>query len=111
MIFKDHPLKDIVAALQAHADVLAKAHHDYLVKEAERKWFDARLVIEASGKSHAERLTTAQASDASLEFHKVLARLESIYHFHKLKHDVLDKEYFAQAQALKLDEGLIKKQV
>lgn len=97
--------------LEAQAVVLSRARDLYLAKDAERKNFEAKLIDSASGKSHAERVIKAQATDAWLKFHKELARLTSVWEFQKLKYEILDKEWLAQYLTLKSDEGLIKRQV
>jgi hypothetical protein len=99
------------AILEQQARVLSKAKHRFLVKEAERKHFEAKLIQAASGRSHAERLINAQATEDWLRFQKDLARKEAIFDFQKLKYDLLDKEWLAQYQANKLDDSLIKRQV
>lgn len=81
-----------------------------MAKEAEKRHYEARLIKEALGKSHAERVMNAQAEPAWFEFHKSLARLEAVFEHRKLEHEVLNKEYLAQYANLKLDGSLIRKQ-
>lgn len=110
MNFTANPLTPILSALEAQNHVLGKVRNDYLSKEAERRNYEARLVKEAMGKSHAEKVMNAQSMDEWLGFHKSLARLEAIYEFQKLKFTVLEKEWQSQYLCLKLDAGLIRKQ-
>lgn len=105
----DHPLRPILDAYEAHCAVLSKARYEFLSLEAERKSVEARLIKEAMGKSHAEKLMNAQAESAWLEFHKRLARVEAVFEHRKLEHEVLDKEYLAQYSALKLDQSMIRR--
>lgn len=90
--------------------MLGKARYRYLVMEAERKHFEACLIRDASGKSHAERVNVAQANGSWVIFHKKLARREAVYEFQKLKYEILDKEWLAQYLELKTDEGLVRRQ-
>lgn len=105
-----HPLESEVDALTHQNDQLGIARNDYLAREAERKHFEATLIAKAEGKSHAERVVNAQATQEWLKFHKELARAEAVYEFQKLKYDVLDKEFQAAYLQLKMDGPLIKKQ-
>jgi hypothetical protein len=103
------PLDPITRALDEQNNVLGKARNDYLAKEAERKNFEAKLVSGAAGKSHAERLINAQATEDWLKFAKELARLEAIYEFQKFRYEIMDKEWLAQYASMKLDERTIKR--
>jgi len=102
-------LREILEKIDAHIDVLSRARFNYLSKEAERKHFEARLIASAKGKSHAERVVGAQASEEWRKFQVDLAKLESVYHFELLKHEVLDKEFLAQHLTLKIDNSTIKR--
>jgi hypothetical protein len=102
-------LGDIVEACNKQNDTLGIARNNYLTKEAERKHFEATLVRDAQGKSHAERLINAQATEAWATFAKELARLEAIFEFQKLKYDVLDKEFQAAYLQAKHDAPIIRK--
>lgn len=103
-------LHTVLTKLERQCEVLGIARNDYLSKESERKHFEAKLIKEARGKSHAERVTEAQSLDLWLEFHKKLARLEAIYEFQKLKFEVLSKEYQAIYLELKIEHQVIQKQ-
>lgn len=109
MDLRNNPLRDILDVLYKQNDSLGKARNAYLLKEAERKHFESTLISLAVGKTHAEKSTRAQACDEWLDFHKALAKLESVYEFQKLKSEILSKEYQAQYLALKLDADLIKR--
>lgn len=98
------PLDQATENLHLQNKVVGKARDLFLVKEAERKHFEASLIQGSKGSSHAERTINAQATSDWLEFHKALARLESLYEFEKFKLLILDKEYFAQYQQLKMDD-------
>jgi hypothetical protein len=104
-----HALDHEVDTYSLQVEKYAVARNNYLSKKAERDHFESCLVKAAEGKSQAERVMNAQATTAWLEFHKELARLEAIMDFHKLKLDVLDKEYQAAYLQQKLDEKQIKR--
>lgn len=99
----DSELGEIQAKLWKQNDVLGKARNAYLAKEAERKYFEANLILNAPGKSMAERRIVAESSLAYLEFHQALARLEAIFRFQELKMQVLDKEFQAIYLSYKID--------
>lgn len=109
MNFKSNPLSDLITALYGMNEILSKARHAFLEKEAEKKHFEALLTKTAEGKSHAEKSMNAQAKESWAAFHKDLARLESIYEFQRLKFSVLEKEYQANYIQIKLDADLMKK--
>lgn len=108
-IFRSNPLQDLITALSLQNEILGRARAQYLSLEAIRKFEEASLVKVAPGKSHAEKLVNAQATQVWLAFHKKLARAEAIYEFQRLKFTVLEKEYQACYLGLKLDAGIIKK--
>lgn len=103
-------LDEIREKLEAHNVVLGRARDLYLAKEAERKHFEATMIMQASGKSHAERVVAAQSKQEWKTFHVELARLESVYEFQKLQHEIINKEWLAEHLERKLTEPLIRKQ-
>lgn len=105
-----NPLSPILALLEAQCDILGKARNEYLGAEAERKHVEAKMVKEALGKSHAEKVVNAQATYEWMEFHKRLARLEAVYEFQKLKFTVIQADWQSQYLVLKLDASIIRKQ-
>jgi hypothetical protein len=105
---KESPLAHLTKALSEQNVFVGKARHKYLSKEAERKTFEARLIQESNGKSHAERLINAQATEYWLDFAKALARLEAVYEFEKFKLTILDREYQAQYLELKDNERQLR---
>ena len=107
----DEQLAKRLNALTKQNDLLSKARGAYLLKEAERKNFEATLIKDAPGKSHAEKTNAAQALAFWRQFHKELAILENDYEFQKLKYEILDKAYLAEHLSLKLDSSEIKRQV
>lgn len=107
---QDNPLYHVISMLHKQNETLGKARDQYLAMEAERKHFESSLMLKGAGTSVAERKVMAEASDKWLEFHKALARLESVYKFQEFKMSILEKEYQAQYLALKLDNSLIKKE-
>lgn len=111
MEFKSHPQSEVISHLNTLNDQLGAARNAFLLKDAEKDHFEATLIIEAVGKSNAERVIQAQARIEWLEFHKELARLEAAYEFLKLKFRVLEHEFQSQYLETKLNEELIKKQV
>lgn len=104
------PTEAAVTALEFQNDVLKLSRERYLLKEAERKHFEARIVSNSPGKSHAERVINAQAQESWFTFQSELARLESDYEFQRLKFNLLEKSWHNAYQDAKLGEGLIRKQ-
>lgn len=100
----------LIKALHAQNKTLSMARFNYLTKEAERKHYEATEVRQAEGKSHAEKVTIAQGSEAWLTFHCELARLESRYQFELLKFKVMEFEFQAQYLSQKQDGKEIKRQ-
>jgi hypothetical protein len=98
------PLDSVIEALSEQNVIVGRARNAYLAKESERKTFESRLIQAAEGKSQAEKLMNAQATDEWLEFSKALARLEAVYEFEKFKLTILDREYQAQYLEIK-DNG------
>jgi len=105
----DPNLSSLLDKMERQCEVLGRARNDYLAMEAERKHFEARLVQLAEGKSQAEKVTNAQASEDYLEFHKKLARLLAVFEFQKLKFEVLDREFWAVYGAHKSEDRMIRK--
>lgn len=101
------PLIELLTKLEGHNEVLAIARGKYLAKEAQRKYEEARLVKEAVGKSHAEKVTLAQSSKEWLIFHRELSQLESDYQYELFKHEILKLEYQARYLLQKQDGDLI----
>lgn len=109
-ICRSNPLDDILKQLDKQCEVLGKARNVYLGLEVEKRYLEANLVIQAPGKSHAEKVTNAQGSVEWLEFHKRLARAEAVFEFQKLKYDVLSKEWQSRYLEMKLDGAMLGKQ-
>lgn len=111
MIFKQHPLSDVVGALNKMADRMEEVMRGHGRLEAEKKHFFATLVIKHSGPntSHAQAVTRAEASKEWLEFSLQLEEAARKLRFHEMKNRVLEKEYQSQYITLKLDQGLIGK--
>ncbi len=108
----DSELKKIILMLQTQNDVLSRARYEYLTKEAERKHFEARLVMAEAGiekQSHALSLSKAQASDTWLKFQQDLAKLQSVFEFQKLKYEILDKEFLAVYGTMKIEAQTISR--
>jgi preprotein translocase subunit Sec63 len=96
--------------LTAQNGKLRDARNAYLLKEAERKHFEARIVKNSVGKSHAEKMINAQATVEWLNFQKELAVFEGAYEFEKLKYEILNMAWTSEYGTYKIEEGLIKKQ-
>lgn len=109
MSYKSNVFTDLTDNLYKMNEVLGKARNDYLSKEAERKHFEANLVLKAPGSSMAERKAYAEADLAYLEFHQALARLEAVYKFQELRFEIIRKEWDGWYLTHKLDGVLIKK--
>ncbi len=107
----DAQLKECIERLDAQNDVLGKARFDFLTKDAEKKHFEATLIQRSEGKSHAEKSVNAMATSEWREFHKDLARLESVFEFQKLKWEILDKCFLATYATFKIEEKLIRRQL
>ena len=105
----DRQLAERLNALTKQNARLRDARNAFLLKDAERKHFEARMVQSAGGKSHAERTVNAQAHPEWLEFQRELAALQGAYEFEKLKYEILDKAYLAEHATFKIEEGLIKR--
>lgn len=110
MNFHSNPLKPLLEALDQMNDILGKARAEYLALEAERKHFEACMIRDALGKSHAEKVTNAQAHIDWPIFQLKLARAEAVYEFQKLKFSVIEKNWQSEYLCLKLDNAVIKKQ-
>ena len=104
------PLQQALANLDALNDALGRSRNDYLIQESSRKHFEAKLILAAQGKSHAERLVNAQASNEWIDFSQDLARAESKYEHLKLKFQILEKTWLSVHLETKLDQGVIHKQ-
>jgi hypothetical protein len=110
MNFPSNSLGPILTQLECHNEVLGKARAEYLALEAERKHHEAMLIQSSPGKSHAEKVTNAQANPEWPEFQLRLARAEAVYEFQKLKFTIMEKEWQSEYLCMKLDGSVIKKQ-
>lgn len=98
--------------LQIQNDTLGRARYEYLSKEAERKHFEATLVMREAGidkQSHALSLTKAQASLEWVNFQRELAKLQAVFEFQKLKYEILDKEFLAVYGTMKIEAQTISR--
>lgn len=105
----DSQLQLCIDRLNKQNESLGKDRNAFLLKEAERKHFEATLIQNAEGKSHAERTTNAQATEEWLSFHKDLARRQSVFEFQKLKFEILDKEFWAEYGSAKAEDKIIRR--
>jgi hypothetical protein len=105
----DQELADRLNNLNKQNELLTKARGLYLLNEASRKTFEANLIKNAEGKSHAEKTINAQSTEEWNSFHLTLADLENKYEFEKLRYDILDKAFQAQYLSAKLDADTIKR--
>ncbi len=110
MNFHSNPLHSILEALDALNATLGVDRNAYLALEAEKKHKEAVLIQAAVGKSHAEKVTNAQASMEWLSFQKALNRALAVYEFQKLKFSIMEKSWQSEYLILKLDGAVIKKQ-
>ena len=60
----DRALAERLNNLNAQNEILKQVRGVYLLKEAERKHFEAEQIRHSDGKSHAERTINAQATPA-----------------------------------------------
>ena len=106
----DRQLAERLNSLTRQNGVLAKKRAAFLLKDAERKHFEAKLIRAAEGRSHAEKTVNAQATNEWREFQVALADLEASFEFEKLKFEILEKAWLAEYATYKIDERVIKKQ-
>lgn len=106
----DRELATRLNNLNTQNEMLKSARLAYLLKEAERKHFEAQLIASAEGKSNAEKTINAQATKDWAEFQQELAVLQNAFEFEKLRYDILDKAFQAEYLSAKLDAETIKRQ-
>lgn len=100
----DRQLAERLNNLSMQNEVLFKARSAYLLMEARRKHFEAKMIRAADGKSQAEKTVSAQAAKEWLDFHLKLSELESQFEFEKTKYEILDKAYLAEYATFKSEE-------
>lgn len=105
----DQALQDCINRLYVQNDVLGLVRNQYLEVESTRKHYEAKMINKASGKSHAERLVNAQASEEWRQLSLNISYLEGSFEFNKLKLEVLNKEYLALYLSLKIDSEVMRK--
>jgi hypothetical protein len=103
------PLEVATQALELHLDVLIASRVPYNLKLAEKKWLENKLIRDASGKSHAEKVTNAYASETWREFSLELADLENRYQEAVLRHEVLKADYQTKYLLHKETEAQIRR--
>lgn len=103
-------LSNLLLLLDKQNGILGESRFKYLSMEASRKHFEAKLINKAQGKSTVEKTTVAQSTDEWLKFQQDLARLESIYEFHRLKFSIMEKAWQSEYLTSKLDGSMIGKQ-
>jgi uracil-DNA glycosylase len=108
---RKHALEEIVNILNEQTVAVGIARAAYFAKKAEKRNLEARLKKAALGRSQAEKVMLADATDEWLQFEKRLNRLEAEYDFQRDKLEVLNKEYQAQYLEIKDHERAIRKQV
>lgn len=104
-----NPLEAATQRLEFQLDVLKAARTPYKLKQAQKKHIEHRLIRDALGKSHAERVTNAYASQLWEEFAMDLARLEDTYEHELLKFEVLKVDYQTKYLLMKEETEQIKK--
>lgn len=110
MDFHSNPLGGLLDMLDKQNMVLGEARARYLSLEAPRKHEEAKLIKRAPGKSHAEKMTNAQAEPEWAELQLNVSKAEAEYEFEKLKFSILEKSWQSSYLDLKLDGSVIKKQ-
>ncbi len=105
----DRELADRLNNLNAQNDRMKQAEGEYRFKEAERKSFEAGLILSSTGKSHAEKSTQAQADQRWHEFQTDLAQLETEFNFQRRRYDILMNAFYAELNTFKREDELIKK--
>jgi hypothetical protein len=102
-------LEEILSKLSEQNDLLKIVRSKYLAAEACRKHYEARMIAIALGKSNAEKLVNAQATESWRKQAVAIASLESDFEFERLKFSILEREYQAVYFTLKLDSETIRK--
>lgn len=103
------PLEEATKRLEEQLDVLKAIRTPYKLNLAYKKHLENKLIRDAVGKSHAERVTHAYASEEWRVFIIKLARLEDRYDHESLKFDVLKTDYQTRYLLHKESEEQIKK--
>lgn len=103
------PLEAATMKLEFQLDVLKDVRTPFKLKFAEKKHLENRLIRDAVGKSHAERVTNAYASEEWNRFSLGLAELENIYEHECLKMEVLKTDYQTKYLLHKETEEQIKR--
>lgn len=103
------PLEMATNALESQLDVLKEARDPFKIILGYKKHLEHRLIRDAAGKSHTEKVTNAYASIEWESFSSKLAKLESSYDHEHLKFDVLKINYQTQYFLAKEQNEQIKK--
>jgi len=102
-------LEECVSRLDAQNDLLRIVRKKYLEAEACRKHYEARMISMAVGKSNAEKVINAQATESWRNQALMIASLESDFEFEKLKFSVLEKDFLAIHLSMKLDDQTMRR--
>lgn len=103
------PLERATNRLEIQLDFLKAAREPFKRKLAVKKHYEHKLIRDANGKSHAERVCIAYASDFWKEFSIELAELEEAYEHESLKFEVLKYDYQTKYLLAKETEEQIKR--
>lgn len=104
-----NPLEEATQRLEEQLDVLKASRTPYKLNAAYKKHLENKLIRDAVGKSHAERVALAYASEEWKTFSLKLARLEDTYEHESLKFEVLKTDYQTKYLLHKESEEQIKK--
>jgi len=92
-------IDQVLFNMEKQSKRLIEARNRYLLKEAEKKHFEAKLVTKELDKTtkvtNQEALNRAYASEEYYKFSKELAELESIFEAERLMYVILDKTFQA----------------
>lgn len=103
------PLELATQALETHLEALNAARVPYNLQLALKKHIESKLTRDAVGKSHAEKVTNAYASEEWRCFSLALATFENAYESESLKHEVLKADYQTKYLLHKETEAQLKR--
>lgn len=103
------PLEQATSRLEFQLDVLKAAREPFKLMLSQKKHLENKLIRDAVGKSHAERVTNAYGSEDWREFSLLLAQLEERYEHESLKFEVLKYDYQTKYLLAKETEEQIKR--
>lgn len=104
-----HALSDIEDALDKQNVITSKAFDEFARLRAYKDHIEGTIVDHTEGKSQAEKISRAKATQEWLDLHVKLNRAEAIYKFQQREYDNLQRKWQSQYLMHKLDGQIIKK--